>query len=365
MEDNKEIYDSIDDINELNFEDVDLSIDELDELIDSILIDRKNIEIDYTISESDSDDLLATYLKEISRYNTLSQEDEISMFTKRNDILNLIESAKELKRNTKEPHEEEILNDRIKELNKSLKKITDDIANANLKLVVYVAKKYHNNNIDKIDLVSEGNIGLLNSIDKFDVTKGYRFATYAYFWIKQAISRSIANKSNMVRIPAHVLSELYNYLKDKKEYINKYGVVPSPSDMIKEYKSKYTLKSINKMERQLSMNDFVSLDTPIGEDGDNTIQDFVEDTFTKTPEDYIKDQAIKEEIDYQVSTLDEKEEMVIRLRYGIGVEYPLSLKEISDKLDVNEERVRILERTALRKLRHPEKIRNLRKLIKD
>jgi RNA polymerase primary sigma factor len=238
----------------------------------------------------------------------------------------------------------------------------DKLIQANLRFVVNVAKKYQNQGLTLSDLISEGNLGLITAVDKFDVDKGYHFISYAVWWIKQSILKAICEKSRMIRLPLNRANELLQIEKVKREIgSNKDGEadIEEIADFLDMDKSRIT-DLIN------ASKEFVSLETPLSSDKDaNTISDLMEDTKSSDPEGVLVNSTLQESIEEVLSTLTTKESNVIRYRFGLNGERPHSLKEIGDKYNLTKERIRQIEKKAISRLRHPSRSQKLQSYVRD
>ncbi|KPJ89213.1 MAG: RNA polymerase subunit sigma [Spirochaetes bacterium DG_61] len=238
----------------------------------------------------------------------------------------------------------------------------DRLIKANLRFVVNVAKKYQNQGLTLSDLISEGNLGLITAVDKFDVDKGYHFISYAVWWIKQSILKAICEKSRMIRLPLNRANELLQIEKVKREIgSNKDGEadIEEIADFLDMDKSR-----INDLIN--ASKEFVSLETPLSSDKDaNTISDLMEDTKGADPERIMIDSTLQDSIKHVLSTLTEKEANVIKYRFGLNGERPHSLKEIGDKYNLTKERIRQIEKKAISRLRHPTRSQKLQSYIRD
>ena len=272
---------------------------------------------------------LSVYLKEINKIPLLTREEEIRL-------------AREVKKGSKEAKEKLIM--------------------ANLRFVVNTAKKYQNHGLSLGDLISEGNLGLITAVDKFDVERGYHFISYAVWWIKQSILKAISEKSRMIRLPLNRANELLQIEKAKKEIArSKEGEVEIEeiADYLNFDKRKVS-DLINASE------DIASLEMPLTSEKDaNTILDLMEDTKDEGPEHVMINSTLQEAIKEVLSTLSEKESKVIKYRFGLEGERPHSLKEIGDKYNLTKERIRQIEKKAINKLRHPSRRQKLENYIKE
>ena len=224
-----------------------------------------------------------------------------------------------------------------------------DLINHNLRLVVYIAKQYIGQGLSLMDLIQEGNLGLIKAVDKFDVTKGFKFSTYATYWIKQAISYALMNQSRNIRVPVHTIELISNIKKFEREFQQQYNRVPKKEEVAKKLKIE-----IEKVKQAYYwMKDTTSLDIVVNEDKDTTIGNLIEDESISSSFDAIEKEELSEAINKVLNTLNEKEKNVIMMRFGIGTNVPHTLEEIGKSLHLSKERIRQIEEVALRKLRNP------------
>lgn len=302
-------------------------------------------------------DSVRMYMKEIGRSDLLTAEEEV-------DFARRIEAG----RLAGERLEGEEAGSLSEEEKQSLRASVEDgreartrLTESNLRLVVSIAKGYVGHGMPLSDLIQEGNIGLMTAVEKFDYTKGYRFSTYATWWIKQAISRALADKSRTIRIPVHVAGDVTKLNRTASKLAADLGHDPS----IDELADAMDLSVDRVKELRKYSQSTISLDTPVGDEDDSQIGDFVADTTTAAPEQAAESEMLKEQLEKVLGTLTEREQQVIRLRFGLDDDHPHTLEEIGQQFGVTRERIRQIETKALRKLHHPTRSRQLRDYIEN
>lgn len=343
-----------------------LKISNDDDVDDDIILDEEDEveveKIDLSVPEGVSvEDPVRMYLKEIGKVPLLSADEEIELAQNMEDRAVAIEKINVLKGRLDGASEEEKaeIKEEIKTLQRDVDKGADAkkrLAEANLRLVVSIAKRYVGRGMLFLDLIQEGNLGLIKAVEKFDYKKGYKFSTYATWWIRQAITRAIADQARTIRIPVHMVETINKLIRVSRQLLQELGREPSPEEIAKEMSMPVDrVREILKISQEP-----VSLETPIGEEEDSHLGDFIKDDNVPVPADAAAFTLLKEQLEEVLGTLTEREQKVLTLRFGLEDGRARTLEEVGKEFNVTRERIRQIEAKALRKLRHPSRSRKLK-----
>ena len=343
-----------------------LKISNDDDVDDDIILDDEDEveveKIDLSVPEGVSvEDPVRMYLKEIGKVPLLSADEEIELAQNMEDGAVAIEKINVLKGRLDGASEEEKaeIKEEIKTLQRDVDKGADAkkrLAEANLRLVVSIAKRYVGRGMLFLDLIQEGNLGLIKAVEKFDYKKGYKFSTYATWWIRQAITRAIADQARTIRIPVHMVETINKLIRVSRQLLQELGREPSPEEIAAEMNMPVDrVREILKISQEP-----VSLETPIGEEEDSHLGDFIKDDNVPVPADAAAFTLLKEQLEEVLGTLTEREQKVLTLRFGLEDGRARTLEEVGKEFNVTRERIRQIEAKALRKLRHPSRSRKLK-----
>ncbi len=343
-----------------------LKISNDDDVDDDIILDEEDEveveKIDLSVPEGVSvEDPVRMYLKEIGKVPLLSADEEIELAQNMEDGAVAIEKINVLKGRLDGASDEQKaeIKEEIKTLQRDVDKGADAkkrLAEANLRLVVSIAKRYVGRGMLFLDLIQEGNLGLIKAVEKFDYKKGYKFSTYATWWIRQAITRAIADQARTIRIPVHMVETINKLIRVSRQLLQELGREPSPEEIAKEMSMPVDrVREILKISQEP-----VSLETPIGEEEDSHLGDFIKDDNVPVPADAAAFTLLKEQLEEVLGTLTEREQKVLTLRFGLEDGRARTLEEVGKEFNVTRERIRQIEAKALRKLRHPSRSRKLK-----
>ena len=355
-----EEYDNI--IKALNDADIsvseDFSYDEDDAKEPTSLHDVEEVDIstfDQLPASVKVDDPVRMYLKDIGKIPLLSIDEET-------DLAKLVVDGREAKRRVDEIENDDQNTVSVEEFESLLELVDkahdakDKLVNANLRLVVSIAKRYLGRGLQFLDLIQEGNMGLIKAVDKFDHQKGFKFSTYATWWIRQAITRAVADQARTIRIPVHMVETINKLVRIQRQLVQELSREPSPQEVAERMDI-----SVEKVQQiQKIAQEPISLESPVGEEEDSNLGDFISDPHALDPYEYTAKMKLREELDDVLGTLTEREERVLRLRFGLIDGRQRTLEEVGKEFNVTRERIRQIEAKALRKLKHPSRSRKLK-----
>lgn len=342
---------SILELQEINdfFNDMELDAEQMEKVfehlesnnIDVLRISGDDDDVDDEIIISEEDEVDMENI-DLSVPDGVSIEDPVRMYLKEIGKVPLLSAEREIE-----------LAQRMEDGDEDAKK---ELAEANLRLVVSIAKRYVGRGMLFLDLIQEGNLGLIKAVEKFDYHKGYKFSTYATWWIRQAITRAIADQARTIRIPVHMVETINKLIRVSRQLLQELGREPTPEEIAKELDMPVDrVREILKISQEP-----VSLETPIGEEEDSHLGDFIQDDNVPVPAEAAAQTLLKEQLDEVLDTLTDREQKVLRLRFGMNDGRARTLEEVGKEFDVTRERIRQIEAKALRKLRHPSRSRKLR-----
>ena len=331
-------------------DDVDPPLEEIADIEEEELVDPNTLVDSFSI-----DDPVRMYLKEIGTVPLLAPDEEIEL-AQRMNAGNLAKEQLESMEGEELPAEEMA---ELKKLVRSGESAKQKLAEANLRLVVSIAKRYVGRGMLFLDLIQEGNLGLIKAVEKFDYTKGYKFSTYATWWIRQAITRAIADQARTIRIPVHMVETINKVIRVNRQLLQELGHDPTPEETAAEMNM-----PVEKVREILKIaQEPVSLETPIGEEEDSHLGDFIPDEGASEPSEAASFTLLKEQLVEVLSTLTPREEKVLKLRFGIEDGRTRTLEEVGKEFNVTRERIRQIEAKALRKLRHPSRSKKLKDFL--
>ncbi len=356
-----QIYDSFEQLNvEIGSTDITADVDDDDEPPMEAIAEIKEEELidpNELVDSFSIDDPVRMYLKEIGKVSLLSADEEIALAS---EMSAGMEAQKKL--NEAQDGDLNLTAAERAELKSAVSKgeaSKQKLAEANLRLVVSIAKRYVGRGMLFLDLIQEGNLGLIKAVEKFDYTKGYKFSTYATWWIRQAITRAIADQARTIRIPVHMVETINKVIRVSRQLLQELGHDPSPEEISAEMGM-----SVDKVREILKIaQEPVSLETPIGEEEDSHLGDFIPDEGASEPSEAASFTLLQEQLVDVLSTLTPREEKVLKLRFGIEDGRPRTLEEVGKEFNVTRERIRQIEAKALRKLRHPSRSKKLKDFL--
>ena len=308
----------------------------------------KNADV-FDLSAIDIDDSISLYLKEIGQVPLLTAEEEVRLAKR-------MEKGRRVRRRLIRGEVEDEDRERLKKVVEEGKAAQEHLVKANSRLVVSVAKKYIGRGVPFLDLIQEGNIGLIRAVNKFDYRRGYKFSTYATWWIRQAVTRAIADQGRTIRVPVHMYEQINKLTRTSRKLVQELGREPTIEEIAEELD--VPLRKVERIMRVAQRP--LSLETPVGEEEDSYLGDFIEDVETVAPVDAASRSLLRQELDETLSSLTPREVRILQLRFGLVDGYSYTLEEVGRKFGVTRERIRQIEAQALGRLRHPSRSRRLR-----
>ncbi len=341
----------------VNQDDDDFEVADVEEVPEEELVDTSALAEGFAI-----DDPVRMYLKEIGKVDLLSPDEELKLAEQMTAGAEAIEAINKLEADRAAGLENPMTEEEEKNYRKAIKtgdRAKKRLAEANLRLVVSIAKRYVGRGMLFLDLIQEGNLGLIKAVEKFDSSKGFKFSTYATWWIRQAITRAIADQARTIRIPVHMVETINKVIRVSRQLLQELGHDPSPEEMAEEMDMPVDrVRDILKIAQEP-----VSLETPIGEEEDSHLGDFIPDDDAPEPAEAASFMLLKEQLVEVLKTLTPREEKVLRLRFGIEDGHTRTLEEVGKEFNVTRERIRQIEAKALRKLRHPSRSKKLKDFL--
>ena len=342
---------------DLNPDDIMPPLEEIEEIPEEEIVDPNTLVDSFGI-----DDPVRMYLKEIGKVNLLTPDEEIQLAQDMGAGDAAREQLAEIEKARKNGEEVSLAQEEEKELKRAIRKgeaAKQRLAEANLRLVVSIAKRYVGRGMLFLDLIQEGNLGLIKAVEKFDYTKGYKFSTYATWWIRQAITRAIADQARTIRIPVHMVETINKVIRVSRQLLQELGHDPTPEEISEEMNM-----PVDKVREILKIaQEPVSLETPIGEEEDSHLGDFIPDEDASEPSEAASYTLLKEQLIDVLDTLTPREEKVLKLRFGLEDGRTRTLEEVGKEFNVTRERIRQIEAKALRKLRHPSRSKKLKDFL--
>ncbi len=340
-------------INEEEVKDADVNFYDIEPIEDEDL-EKEVADFDKLPQTVKINDPVKMYLKEIGGFKLLSFEQETALAQ---DIIDGCAAEEQIKSMQEEGYEipKEDLS-KLEDLIWQMERSKEVLIQHNLKLVVSIAKKYINRGLDLLDLIQEGNMGLMKAVDKFDATKGFKFSTYSTWWIRQAITRAVADQARTIRIPVHMVETINKLVKEQRNLVHELSREPLPEEIAE--RMGFTVEKVQQIQKIAQ--EPKSLEKPVGEEEDSSLGEFISDKNALDPEEYTSKEMLKRELNEVLQELTDREEKVLRMRFGLLDGRNRTLEEVGKEFGVTRERIRQIEAKALRKLKHPARSKRLR-----